>query len=140
MPLDPHAGRLPGPERLIDVPALIAAYYTLTPNPDRPAEKISFGTSGHRGSSLNAGFNEAHILAVTQAVCDVRRAEGVAGPLFLGKDTHALSEPAWRTALEVLTANGVQVRVQAGGGFTPTPAVSHAILTWNRGRRSGLAD
>ncbi|MCH5276902.1 MAG: alpha-D-glucose phosphate-specific phosphoglucomutase [Desulfovibrionaceae bacterium] len=140
MPTDPHAGQLPDPDRLIDVPALIAAYYTLTPDPECPAEKISFGTSGHRGSSLKASFNEAHILAVTQAVCDVRRADGVTGPLFLGKDTHALSEPAWRTALEVLTANGVQVRVQAGGGFTPTPAVSHAILCWNRGRQSGLAD
>lgn len=140
MSLDPRAGRLPAPDQLIDVPALVAAYYTLTPDPERPAEKIAFGTSGHRGTSLNASFNEAHILAVTQAVCDVRRADGVAGPLFLGKDTHALSEPAWRTALEVLTANGVQVRVQAGGGFTPTPAVSHAILGWNRGRSSGRAD
>lgn len=140
MPQDPHAGQLPDPDRLIDIPSLIAAYYTLTPDPECPAEKISFGTSGHRGSSLNASFNEAHILAVTQAVCDVRRANGVTGPLFLGKDTHALSEPAWRSALEVLTANGVQVRVQAGGGFTPTPAVSHAILNWNRGRQSGLAD
>lgn len=140
MSLDPRAGQLPAPDQLVDVPSLIASYYTTSPDPEHSAEGISFGTSGHRGSSLSASFNEAHILAITQAVCDIRRAEGIAGPLFLGKDTHALSEPAWRTALEVLTANGVQVRVQTGGGFTPTPAVSHAILCWNRGRRTGQAD
>ncbi len=140
MASSPLAGRLPGPEQLTDIPALVASYYTTTPDPEAPAERIAFGTSGHRGSSLRASFNEAHVVAVTQAVCDVRRADGLSGPLFLGRDTHALSEPAFRTALEVLAANGVQARVQTGGGFTPTPAVSRAILDWNKGRESGLAD
>ncbi len=132
MAIDPQAGKLPGPERLTDIPALIASYYTDTPSPENPDQRVSFGTSGHRGSSLRTSFNEAHILAITQAVCDVRAASGIIGPLFLGKDTHALSEPAWRTALEVLAANGVTVMVQTGRGFTPTPGISHAILCWNR--------
>lgn len=136
----PCAGRLPAPDQLADIPALVASYYTVEPDPARPEEGVSFGTSGHRGSSLRASFNEAHILAITQAVCDIRHADGISGPLFLGRDTHALSEPAFRTALEVLAANGVQTLVQTGGGHTPTPAVSHAILCWNRGRTDGLAD
>jgi phosphoglucomutase len=140
MALSPQAGRLPGADQLIDPADLVASYYTLEPDPENPAERVAFGTSGHRGTSLRAGFNEAHILAVTQAVCDLRRQEGISGPLFLGRDTHALSDPAGRTALQVLAANGVRTLVQAGGGFTPTPAVSHAILCWNRGRETGLAD
>lgn len=122
----------PALDMLVDVPALIDAYYTQTPDPDEPGQRVSFGTSGHRGSSLSRSFNEAHILAVTQAVCDVRRECGVTGPLFLGMDTHALSRPALDTALEVLVANGVAAYVQTGFGFTPTPAVSRAILAWNR--------
>ncbi|MBP3730173.1 MAG: alpha-D-glucose phosphate-specific phosphoglucomutase [Mailhella sp.] len=132
MALDPQAGKLPRPDQLTDIPALIASYYTDSPSPDIAEQAVSFGTSGHRGSSLKKTFNEAHILAVTQAVCDVRRANGITGPLFLGKDPHALSEPAWRTALEVLAANSVTVMVQSGHGYTPTPGISHAILCWNR--------
>ena len=98
MALNPQAGKLPQPDQLTDIPALISSYYTFTPDPDIPDQSVSFGTSGHRGSSLHTSFNEAHILAVTQAVCDIRKAEGITGPLFLGKDPHALSEPAWRTA------------------------------------------
>lgn len=128
----PDAGKIPHHSLLPDLPALIAAYYTDFPNPDNAAQRVSFGTSGHRGSSLTRSFNEEHIYAVTQAVCDLRRENGVTGPLFLGKDTHALSEPAFRSALEVLAANGVETHIQKGGGFTPTPAVSHAILYRNR--------
>ena len=125
---------------LVNVPALVAAYYTQTPDPDTPAESVSFGTSGHRGTSEKNTFNENHVLAICQAIAEVRREEGMTGPLFLGKDTHALSEPAHRTALEVLAANGVAVRYQAGGGETPTPSVSLAILEFNRGRTESLAD
>lgn len=125
---------------LVNIPALIAAYYTLSPNPDDPAESVSFGTSGHRGTSLKNTFNEAHVLAICQAIAEVRREEGTDGPLYLGMDTHALSEPAHRTALEVFAANGVQVRYQPNGGYTPTPSVSFAILTHNRGRTAGHAD
>lgn len=132
MALHPLAGTMPRPEHLVNIPALIAAYYTSEPSPDVPGQAVSFGTSGHRGSSLNESFTEAHILAVTQAVCEIRKSEGVTGPLFLGKDPHALSEPAWRTALEVLAANDVTVMVQSSHGYTPTPAISHAILCWNR--------
>jgi len=125
---------------LVNIPALIAAYYTLSPNPDDPAESVSFGTSGHRGTSLKNTFNEAHVLAICQAIAEVRREEGTDGPLYLGMDTHALSEPAHRTALEVFAANGVEVRYQPNGGYTPTPSVSFAILTHNRGRTAGQAD
>jgi len=125
---------------LVNIPALIAAYYTLSPNPDDPAESVSFGTSGHRGTSLKNTFNEAHVLAICQAIAEVRREEGTDGPLYLGTDTHALSEPAHRTALEVFAANGVVVRYQPSGGYTPTPSVSFAILTHNRGRTAGHAD
>jgi len=127
----PRAGRTAEPEDLIDVDAVLSAYYDLTPDPTNPDQRVVFGTSGHRGSSLDAAFNDAHIAATTQAICEYRTAQGFTGPLFLGKDTHALSEPAWETAVEVLVANGVDVRVDSGGRFTPTPAVSHAILTAN---------
>lgn len=140
MPVHPEAGKLMPHEQLINIPALVASYYTEFPTPSFPEERVAFGTSGHRGSSMARTFNEEHIYAVTQAVCDVRKARGTEGPLFLGVDTHALSEPAYRSALEVLVANGVEVCIARNGGFTPTPAVSHAILTWNRGRTSRLAD
>lgn len=139
MPVHPHAGERPTPENLANVPALLGEYYTAHPDITAAERRVSFGTSGHRGSSLNGSFNEEHILAVTQAVCDIRREDGIDGPLYLGMDTHALSECAHRTALEVLAANEVQVRYQRNG-YTPTPVVSHAILCWNEGRRSGQAD
>jgi phosphoglucomutase len=125
---------------LVDVPRLVAAYYELEPDPEDPSQRVAFGTSGHRGSSLRKSFNEAHILATSQAIAEHRRGRGIDGPLFVGRDTHALSEPALATAVEVLAANGVGLRLQAGRGYTPTPAVSHAILVWNRGRKTGLAD
>jgi len=128
------------PGRPVDLPVLVASYYTGKPDPSVPGQRVSFGTSGHRGSSLSLSFNEDHILAIAQAVCEHRSETKVSGPLFLGKDTHALSEPAFRTALEVLSGNGVDVRVDRDGGFTPTPAVSLAILSHNRGRTEGLAD
>ncbi len=134
------AGKPAPRELLVSVPKLISAYYTLSPHPDDPTRQVSFGTSGHRGSSLKTTFNEAHVLAICQAIAEVRVAEGTTGPLFLGMDTHALSEPAHRTALEVFAANGVEVRYQPGGGYTPTPAVSFAILSYNQGRTSGVAD
>ncbi|MEV5876435.1 phosphoglucomutase (alpha-D-glucose-1,6-bisphosphate-dependent) [Streptomyces sp. NPDC052101] len=138
----PHerAGRPAGPEDLVDVARLVTAYYALHPDPADPAQRVSFGTSGHRGSSLASVFNEDHIAATSQAICEYRTAQGIDGPLFLGADTHALSEPAKATALEVFAANGVTVLVDSADGYTPTPAVSHAILTHNRGRTSGLAD
>ena len=137
---DPRAGEPAAPEDLVDVAALITAYYTVDPDPAEVAQQVSFGTSGHRGSAFDAAFNEAHILATTQAICEYRAAQGFDGPLFIGKDTHALSGPAWTTALEVLVANDVTVLVDAAGRFTPTPAVSHAILRANQGKTKGLAD
>ncbi len=119
---------------------VVTAYYTRRPDPDDVAQQVVFGTSGHRGSSLDGAFNEAHILATTQAIVEYRAAQGITGPLFLGRDTHALSEPAWSSALEVLAGNDVPVLIDAAGRYTPTPAVSHAILTHNRGRATGLAD
>ncbi len=110
------------------------------PDPALPTERVSFGTSGHRGSSLKQSFNEHHILAVTQAICEYRSSQGTTGPLFLGMDTHALSQPAWETSLEVLAANGVDVMIDRGLGYTPTPVISHAILSYNRGRSSGHSD
>jgi phosphoglucomutase len=140
MALHPLAGQ-PAPRSvLVNVPRLVSAYYALRPDPRDPAQRVAFGTSGHRGSALNAAFNEAHILATTQAIAEHRAAKGIDGPLFVGMDTHALSEPAFVSALEVLAANGVEVRIQTGRRYTPTPAVSHAILAWNRGRQKGLAD
>jgi phosphoglucomutase len=140
MAVHPLAGKPAPRELLVDVPALLAAYGALAPDPAEPAQRVEFGTSGHRGSSLRRSFNEAHILAICQAVAEHRAKEGTTGPLFLGMDTHALSQPAHATALEVLIANGVDVVVQDGLGFTPTPVVSHAILGHNRGRRDRLAD
>ncbi len=125
---------------LVNVPRLITAYYTDKPDAAVAAQRVSFGTSGHRGSSLNSSFTESHILAITQAICEYRGQNGADGPLFLAQDTHALSEPAFATALEVLAANGIEVRVDSDLGYTPTPALSHAILTWNRGRDRHLAD
>ncbi|WP_181798561.1 phosphoglucomutase (alpha-D-glucose-1,6-bisphosphate-dependent), partial [Streptomyces sp. WELS2] len=138
----PHerAGRPARPEDLVDVARLVTAYYTLHPDPADPAQRVAFGTSGHRGSSLASAFNEDHIAATSQAICEYRAAQGTDGPLFLGADTHALSEPAKATALEVFAANEVNVLIDDADGYTPTPAVSHAILTHNRGRASGLAD
>jgi phosphoglucomutase len=136
----PLAGRPAPRELLVNIPRLLTAYYTERPDPSVPAQRIAFGTSGHRGSSLAAGFNEAHILAMTQAICLYRKAHGIDGPLFLGWDTHALSEPARVSALEVLAANGIDVMVDARDDFTPTPVVSWAILAHNRGRTGGLAD
>ncbi len=134
------AGKPGPPEVLVNVPRLIAAYYTERPDASIREQRVSFGTSGHRGSSLQLSFNEAHILAVTEAICRYRAAQGVDGPLFIGFDTHALSEPAFRSAMEVLAAHQVAVLTAEHDEYTPTPAISHAILTCNRGRKSGLAD
>ena len=135
-----RAGTTAQPQDLVDVARLVTAYYTEHPDPDDPGQRVSFGTSGHRGSSLHTAFNDDHIAATSQAIVEHRRAAGVDGPLFLAKDTHALSEPAWATALEVFAANDVTVLVDSRDRYTPTPALSHAVLTHNRGRTSGLAD
>ncbi len=140
MALHPLAGQKAPRSLLVDVPRLVSAYYTLAPDPSDPAQRVAFGTSGHRGSALRKSFNEDHILATSQAIAEHRRSRGVDGPLFLGMDTHALSEAALSTALEVFAAHGVAVRIQTGRRYTPTPAISHAILTWNRGRSQALAD
>lgn len=140
MPLHPLAGQPAPRDMLINVPRLISAYYTYKPDPANPAHRVSFGTSGHRGKSLEYSFNEDHILAICQAVVEYRQAEGITGPLYLGMDTHALSEPAQATAVEVFAANEVNLFIQAGLGYTPTPVISHAILTYNHGRKTGLAD
>ena len=137
---DQRAGQPAEPRDLIDVAHLVTAYYTGVPDPDDVDQQVAFGTSGHRGTSLRTSFNETHILATTQAICDYRREQGYDGPLFLGRDTHGLSEPAWATALEVLAANDVTVLVDDRDRYTPTPALSHAILTANVGKKSGLAD
>jgi phosphoglucomutase len=138
--IDPSAGEPAPASRLTNVPRLITAYYSLKPDPAVAAQRVAFGTSGHRGSSLESSFNEVHVLSITQAICDYRRQKGIAGPLFLGFDTHALSAPAFASAIEVLAANDVEVMTAADDEYTPTPAVSHAILTYNRGRTAGLAD
>jgi len=140
MKIDPLAGTLPDASRLVNVPKLVTAYYAQRPDPEVTEQRVLFGTSGHRGSALQCTFNEWHILAITQAICSYRRSAKIRGPLFLGKDTHALSEPAYASALEVLAANKVEVMIAANDEYTPTPGVSHAILTYNRGRKSGLAD
>ena len=140
MPISPYAGKTLPKEMLTDIPKLLEAYYKESPDPSVAAQKISFGTSGHRGSSFSRSFNEKHILAVTQAICQYRKAAGIDGPLFMGMDTHALSMPAFETALEVLAGNGIDVMIAGNDEYTPTPAVSHAILTYNRGRKTGLAD
>ncbi len=134
------AGKPAPPELLANIPRLVAAYYTVRPDPENAAQRVSFGTSGHRGSSLAGSFNEAHILAVAQALCEYRVAAGITGPLFVGADTHALSEPALISAAEVFAGNGVTTILQRGLGYTPTPVVSHAILTYNKGRTDALAD
>ncbi len=136
----PLAGKPAPTSLLVDVPALLAAYVDLRPDPAVPAQRVAFGTSGHRGSSLQRSFNEWHVLAISQAICDYRHGQGIDGPLYLGIDTHALSQPALESALEVLAGNGVDTMIAADGQFTPTPAVSHAILVHNRGRSAGLAD
>ncbi|MDM0077044.1 phosphoglucomutase (alpha-D-glucose-1,6-bisphosphate-dependent) [Variovorax sp. J2P1-59] len=138
--ISPLAGKPAPPESLIDVDALVAAYYADAPDPGVAAQRVAFGTSGHRGSAFERSFNEWHVLAVTQAICDYRKTQGIDGPLFLGIDTHALSQPACASALEVLAANGVDVMLATNDEYTPTPALSHAILGYNRGRQSGLAD
>ena len=140
MNLHPLAGRPAPTDILIDVADLERAYAQLVPDPDKPGEAVSFGTSGHRGNPFERSFNEAHILAITQAICEYRALQGISGPLFLGKDTHAASKPAQCTALEVLIANGVRVRMQQEDAFTPTPVISHAILAWNRGASADQAD
>ena len=136
----PNAGKRADTRSLVNVPRLVAAYFIEHPDPSDPSQRVAFGTSGHRGSSLSRSFNEDHILAVTQAICERRGQAGATGPLFLGMDTHALSEPAFRSAVEVLAGNGVEVRVDRDGVCTPTPVISHAILSHNRGRKEGLAD
>ncbi|MDP2253054.1 MAG: alpha-D-glucose phosphate-specific phosphoglucomutase, partial [Thiobacillus sp.] len=134
------AGKPAQPTMLVNVPRLVTAYFSNTPDPSVPAQRVAFGTSGHRGSSFENSFNEWHVLAMSQAICDYRKQQGIDGPLFLGIDTHALSEPAFASALEVLAANGVDVMLADKDEYTPTPAISHAILVYNRGRVAGLAD
>lgn len=136
MPIHPLAGK-PAPDHIrVRVPQLISAYYIRHPDSGIPSQRVEFGTSGHRGSSFSKSFNEAHILATTQAICNYRKEQGITGPLFLGKDTHALSEPSFASAVEVLAANGVETRIQSGNGYTPTPVISHAILCWNRQKQA----
>ncbi|QOZ27918.1 phosphoglucomutase (alpha-D-glucose-1,6-bisphosphate-dependent) [Bradyrhizobium sp. CCBAU 51753] len=138
--LNPAAGKPIDPAALANVPRLVTAYFAGKPDAGDPAQRVAFGTSGHRGSSLKNSFNEDHILATTQAICDYRREAGLTGPLFIGIDTHALAEPALASAVEVFAANGVEIMIDGEGGYTPTPVISHAILSYNKGRSSGLAD
>jgi phosphoglucomutase len=136
----PAAGKPVDQASLQNIPRLVTAYFASKPDPADPAQRVAFGTSGHRGSSLKNSFNEDHILATTQAICDHRRETGLTGPLFIGIDTHALAEPAMASAVEVFAANGVDIMIDDRSGYTPTPVISHAILGYNRGRTSGLAD
>ena len=140
MPLSPLAGKLPPPQLLIDPDVLIRDYHEKKPDAMNPQQRVSFGTSGHRGSPADSTFNEDHILAITQAVCEYRKSQSIDGPLFLAKDTHAADQPAMQTALEVLSGNGVQTIIAENDGYTPVPVVSYAILTHNRARKTGLAD
>lgn len=140
MQVNALAGRPAPPTMLVNVPRLVTAYYSNVPDPALPGQRVAFGTSGHRGSAFENGFNEWHVLAISQAICQYRKQQGINGPLFLGIDTHALSEPAFASALEVLAANGVDVMIADQGEYTPTPVISHAILAYNRGRTTGLAD
>ena len=140
MNVSPLAGKPVEQSQLVDVPRLITAFYSLTPDVEISAQRVAFGTSGHRGSAFDTAFNEAHILAICQAICLYRKTQNISGPLYLGMDTHALSAPAFTSAIEVLAANGVETMVDSASGYTPTPAISHAILAYNRGRKSGLAD
>src|SRR5258708_10900186 len=138
--INPLAGKIAEPSMLANIPRLVTAYFAGKPDPALPAQRVAFGTSGHRGSAFNNAFNEAHILAISQAVCDHRNSRDITGPMFVGIDTHALAEPALASALEVFAANGVDVMIDARDGYTPTPVISRAILTTNKGRGSGLAD
>jgi phosphoglucomutase len=140
MLISPYAGKPAFASMLVDIPKLITAYYTEVPDPSVPEQRVSFGTSGHRGSSFDKAFNEYHILAITQAICLYRQTNKIDGPLFIGFDTHALSTPAFATALEVLAANGIEIMIAQNDEYTPTPVISHAILTYNNGRKTGLAD
>ena len=140
MAINPAAGKPADPSILVNVSKLVTAYYELRPDPSDPTQRVVFGTSGHRGSAFDVAFNEWHILAITQAICDYRKLQNIDGPLFLGMDTHALSEPAFASALEVLAANNVEVMLSEGTPYTPTPVISHAILLYNRTQKSGLAD
>ena len=140
MAIHPLAGKIVPKKNLTDIAELISLYYETQPDVNIPSQKVSFGTSGHRGSSLNTSFTEDHIMAIAQAICEYRAKKGITGPLFIGKDTHALSTPAEKTALQVFAANGVTVMIDKDGGYTPTPVISHAILTYNKGRTDGLAD
>ncbi len=138
--INPLAGKIADPSMLANIPRLVTAYFAGQPDPKVAAQRVAFGTSGHRGSALNNAFNEAHILAISQALCEHRRNVGLSGPLFVGIDTHALAEPALASALEVFAANGVEAMIDAQDGYTPTPVISHAILSYNKGRKDGLAD
>ena len=140
MPTSQLAGKPAPSELLINVPRLVSAYYTSQPDPAIPSQKVAFGTSGHRGSSAKLTFNENHVLAICQAICEYRATQGYTGPLYLGMDTHALSEAAFATAVEVFAANQVDLMIQSGLSYTPTPAISHAILGYNRGKTNGFAD
>ena len=142
MPADinPLAGKPAPPSMLVNVPRLVTAYFAGRPDPKIASQRVAFGTSGHRGSAFNNAFNEAHIISISQALCDHRARSGITGPLFVGIDTHALAEPAFASALEVFAANGVDVMIDQHDGYTPTPVISHAILTYNKGRDAGLAD
>ena len=140
MQVNDRAGQPAAQSDLVDVAGLVTAYYALHPDPAEPAQQVSFGTSGHRGSALRVSFNDDHIAATTQAICEYRARSGITGPLYIGRDTHALSDPAFVTALEVLAANDVRVLIDSRDGYTPTPALSRAILLYNEGRADGLAD
>lgn len=138
--VSPLAGKPVEPSMLVNVPRLVMAYFTGKPDPEVAGQRVAFGTSGHRGSAVDNAFNEAHILAISQAICHHRSRSGITGPLFVGIDTHALSEPALASALEVFAANEIDVMIDEGERYTPTPVISHAILTYNQNRKSGLAD
>lgn len=140
MSISPYAGKPAPRELLTNIPRLVSAYYTGQPDIENPAQKVAFGTSGHRGTSLDNSFNEAHILAISQAICEFRKIKGYSGPLFIGMDTHALSEPALSTVIEVMAGNGMEIRIQKDLGYTPTPVISHAILSYNKDKTTGLAD
>src|SRR3981189_419884 len=138
--VSPLAGKPAPLSMLVNVPRLVTAYFSGKPDPQIPPHRVGVGTSGHRGSAFNNAFNEAHILAISQALCDARRSAGITGPMFVGIDTHALAEPAAASALEVFAANGIEAMIDAHDGYTPTPVISHAIITYNRGRERGFAD
>ena len=130
--MHPQAGKIATEDMLTNIPRLVSDYYAIKPDPQVSAQRVQFGTSGHRGTSSSASFNEAHILAVSQAICEYRQEHGITGPMFIGMDTHALSEPALVSAVQVFAANNVQIRIQEGRGYTPTPVISHAIVCYNR--------